>query len=110
MFAARLVSACGTAMTPVALPFAVLEDVGGRPHEVGLVVAAGSVTQIIVQLFGGALADRGSRRQMVEIRTRRSLPSGCSVAAARGYGPQIRTVIRGVLHAIPQRPFRERAQ
>jgi predicted MFS family arabinose efflux permease len=53
-------------MTPVALPFAVLENLGGTPRDVGLVVAAGSGAQILVQLFGGALADRGSRkRQMV---------------------------------------------
>jgi predicted MFS family arabinose efflux permease len=66
LFAARLVSAFGTAMTPVALPFAVLEDLGGSPREVGVVVAAGAGAQILMQLFGGALADRGSRkRQMV---------------------------------------------
>jgi len=66
VFAARLVSAFGTGMTPVALPFAVLEDLGGSPRDVGLVVAAGSGAQILVQLLGGALADRGSRkRQMV---------------------------------------------
>jgi predicted MFS family arabinose efflux permease len=66
VFSARLISAFGTAMTPVALPFAVLEDLGGTPREVGLVIAAGAGAQILVQLFGGALADRGSRqRQMV---------------------------------------------
>jgi predicted MFS family arabinose efflux permease len=66
VFAARSVSAFGTAMTPVALPFAVLEDLGGSARDVGLVIAAGSTAQILVQLFGGALADRGSRkRQMV---------------------------------------------
>jgi len=66
VFAARLISAFGTAMTPVALPFAVLEDLSGTPRDVGVVIAAGSGAQILVQLFGGALADRGSRkRQMV---------------------------------------------
>jgi MFS family permease len=52
-------------MTPVALPFAVLEDLGGSPGDVGWVIAAGSGTQIAVQLFGGALADRGSRRRQM---------------------------------------------
>lgn len=52
-------------MTPVALPFAVLEDLGGSPGDVGWVIAAGSGTQIAVQLFGGALADRGSRQRQV---------------------------------------------
>jgi predicted MFS family arabinose efflux permease len=66
VFAARSISAFGTAMTPVALPFAVLEDMSGTPRDVGLVIAAGASAQILVQLFGGALADRGSRkRQMV---------------------------------------------
>ena len=66
VFAARSVSAFGTGMTPVALPFAVLEDLGGSASDVGFVIAAGSGAQILVQLFGGALADRGSRkRQMV---------------------------------------------
>jgi MFS family permease len=66
LFAARLVSAFGTAMAPIALPFAVLEDLGGEPSDVGLVIAAGSGAQVLMQLFAGALADRGSRRlQMV---------------------------------------------
>ncbi len=66
LFAGRLISAFGTAMTPVALPFAVLDDLGGGASRVGLLVAVGSLTQIGMQLFAGALADRGSRRsQMV---------------------------------------------
>ncbi len=66
LFAARLVSAFGSAMTPIALPFAVLDDLDGTPSQVGLLVAAGALTQIAMQLFAGALADRGSRRlQMV---------------------------------------------
>jgi len=66
LFAARLVSAFGSAMAPIALPFAVLEDLGGEPSDVGLVIAAGSGAQVLMQLFAGALADRGSRRlQMV---------------------------------------------
>jgi MFS family permease len=66
LFAARLVSAFGSAMAPIALPFAVLEDLGGEPSDVGLVIAVGSGAQVLMQLFAGALADRGSRRlQMV---------------------------------------------
>jgi MFS family permease len=66
VFAARSISAFGTGMTPVAVPFAVLQDLGGSPRQLGAVVATGAVAQILVQLFGGALADRGSRqRQMV---------------------------------------------
>jgi MFS family permease len=66
LFAARMISAFGSAMTPIALPFAVLENLGGGASEVGTVVAAGGVAQIGMQLFAGALADRGSRqRQMI---------------------------------------------
>jgi predicted MFS family arabinose efflux permease len=52
-------------MTPVALPFAVLEDLGGGAGDVGLAIAAGSGMQVLVQLFGGAFADRGSRRRQM---------------------------------------------
>ena len=48
LFAARLVSAFGSAMAPIALPFAVLEDLGGEPSDVGLVIAAGSGAQVLV--------------------------------------------------------------
>jgi len=66
VFAARLISAFGTPMAPVALPFAVLEDLHGSARDVGLVIAAASAAQVGFQLFAGALADRGSRRaQMV---------------------------------------------
>ena len=66
LFVARLVSAFGTSMVFVALPFAVLELVGSeRPQAVGYVVASASGAQILFQLFGGALADRGSRQRMM---------------------------------------------
>jgi predicted MFS family arabinose efflux permease len=80
VFAARLVSAFGTAMTPVALPFAVL-DLGGTPGQVGLVVAAGAAAQIGMQLFAGALADRGSRkRQMIGADAAAALAQGTLAA------------------------------
>ena len=66
VFAARLISAFGTPMAPVALPFAVLEDLHGSARDVGLVIAAASGAQVVFQIYAGALADRGSRRtQMV---------------------------------------------
>ena len=66
VFAARLISAFGTPMGPVALPFAVLDDLHGSAGDVGLVIAAASGAQVAFQIFAGALADRGSRRaQMV---------------------------------------------
>lgn len=66
LFFARLVSSFGTAMVFVALPFAVLELVGsGNPRPVGYVIASATGAQILFQLFGGALADRGSRKRMM---------------------------------------------
>src|SRR5262245_33706101 len=68
-------------MAPVALPFAVLEDLGGTPGEVGRVIAARAAAQVAVQLFGGALADRGSRkRQMVGADSLAALAEGAVAA------------------------------
>jgi predicted MFS family arabinose efflux permease len=85
VFAARSISAFGTGMTPVAVPFAVLEDLGGTPRQVGTVVAAGALAQILVQLFAGALADRGSRkRQMVGADLLAALAQGTFAAVLLG--------------------------
>ena len=66
LFTARMISAFGTAMAPIALPFAVLDDLNGDAGGVGMVLAAGSGAQIAMQLFAGAFADRSSRkRQMI---------------------------------------------
>lgn len=65
LFVGRMISAFGSAMTPIALPFAVLDDLAGSPSQVGLLVAVGSLTQVVMQLFAGALADRGSRRRQM---------------------------------------------
>lgn len=66
LFFARLVSAFGSSMVFVALPFAVLELVGSEnPGPVGYVIASATTAQLLFQLFGGALADRGSRQRMM---------------------------------------------
>lgn len=66
LFFARLVSAFGTSMAFVALPFGVLELVGAEsPEPVGWVIASATGSQLLFQLFGGALADRGSRQRMM---------------------------------------------
>jgi len=65
LFCARLISAVGTGMAPIALPFAILDDLGGGAGQVGGVLAIGSLTQVLMQLFAGALADRGSRRRQM---------------------------------------------
>lgn len=68
LFAARAVSAFGTGMAFVALPFAVLAVVGSDdPAPVGYVVASATAAQLGFQLFAGALADRGSRQRMMVV-------------------------------------------
>ncbi|WIE84496.1 MFS transporter [Curtobacterium sp. MCPF17_021] len=57
LLAARTVSILGNAVAPIALAFAVL-DLTGSPVDLGLVVAARSVANVAVLLFGGVIADR----------------------------------------------------
>lgn len=55
----------GNAITPVALVFAVLE-LGGTASDLGLVVAAFALAEVVTVLFGGVLGDRVSRQLMME--------------------------------------------
>ncbi|MCS5715992.1 MFS transporter [Herbiconiux sp. CPCC 205716] len=57
LLAARTTSILGNAVAPIALAFAVL-DLTGSVTDLGLVVAARSVTNVAVLLAGGVLADR----------------------------------------------------
>jgi MFS family permease len=58
-------SALGNAITPIALAFAVL-DLGGSASELGLVVAAFALAEVVTTLFGGVLGDRLPRQLMME--------------------------------------------
>ncbi|MGW7641936.1 MFS transporter [Streptomyces decoyicus] len=53
----RMMTHCANSMAPVVLAFAVL-DMTGSAIDVGLVVGARSVANILLVLFGGVLADR----------------------------------------------------
>jgi MFS family permease len=57
LFAGRLASLAGSAVAPIALAFAVLE-IGGSATDLGIVLAVGTVPQIVLFLFGGVVADR----------------------------------------------------
>jgi MFS family permease len=57
LFAGELVSLLGTAVAPVALAFAVL-DLTGSATDLGYVLAAGWMPQIVFILIGGVLGDR----------------------------------------------------
>jgi MFS family permease len=63
-FVGYVSSSLGTAMTTVALAFAVLAN-GGAASELGLVMAAPVVVQVVLMLIGGVLADRLGRRRVM---------------------------------------------
>ena len=58
-------SSFGGAVTPVALAFAVL-DLGGTASDLGLVVAAFALAEVVTVLFGGVLGDRVARQLMMQ--------------------------------------------
>jgi MFS family permease len=64
LFVARMVSAFGTAMAPIAMAFGVLE-LTGSATAMGVVIASQTGAVALFQLLGGALADRGSRKRMM---------------------------------------------
>jgi hypothetical protein len=57
LFAGELITLLGTAVAPVALAFAVL-DLTGSATDLGYVLAAGWLPQIVFILIGGVLGDR----------------------------------------------------
>ncbi|MFF2811295.1 MFS transporter [Streptomyces sp. NPDC058000] len=63
--AGQAVSLLGSAMAPVALAFAVLDGSGGRPGDLGIVLAARMLPLLTFLLVGGATADRFRRRTVL---------------------------------------------
>jgi len=64
LFMARTLTVLGNSVAPVALAFAVL-DMGGSAADLGIVVAARSLFNVLFLLFGGVLADRYSRNRVL---------------------------------------------
>lgn len=64
LFSARMISAFGSAMAPIAVAFGVLE-LTGSASAMGIVIASQTGAQVLVQLLAGALADRGSRQRII---------------------------------------------
>lgn len=81
----RVVTMLGNAVAPIALAFAVL-DLTGSVSDLGLVVAARSVTNVVFLLFGGVVADR-LPRQLVLV--------GASTLAALSQGVVAAVVLTG---------------
>ena len=63
--AGATVSSFGGSLAPVALAFAVL-DLGGSATQLGLVVGAYALAEVVTALAGGVLGDRVSRKVMME--------------------------------------------
>ena len=65
LLAGGTINSLGNSITPVALAFAVLE-LGGSATELGLVIAAYALADVVTVLFGGVLGDRMSRQLMMQ--------------------------------------------
>lgn len=85
LLAARTTAIVGNAVAPLALAFAVL-DLTGSAADLGLVVAARSVANVAMLLFGGVIADRLPRGAVLV---------GSSVAAALTQGAIAALVLTG---------------
>lgn len=85
LLAARTVAIVGNAVAPIALAFAVL-DLTGSAADLGLVVAARSLANVAMLLFGGVIADRLPRNVVLV---------GTSIAAAATQGTIATLVLTG---------------
>lgn len=65
LFLSQTISLLGSAVAPVALAFAVLDEPAGSASALGFVLAARSLGQVIFLLAGGVLADRLPRFQLM---------------------------------------------
>jgi MFS family permease len=80
-YAGYSTSTLGTAMSRIALTFAVL-DSGGTAADLGIVFAASVFPQVLVMLGGGVLADRIGRRPVMLITDSGRLAVQATLAAA----------------------------
>ncbi len=80
-YAGYATSLLGSAMSTVALTFAVLGS-GGSPAELGFVFAADVVPQVLVMIGGGVLADRVGRRVVMLTTDTSRLAVQATLAAA----------------------------
>jgi MFS family permease len=65
LFAGQAVSVVGDALAPIALAFAVLDELHGTPAQLGLVLAAETLPLAILILASGVWADRLNRRNVM---------------------------------------------
>ena len=67
LYSGQAVSVIGDSLLPVALAFAVLDELGGSPGQLGIVLAAQVVPMTALVLVAGVWADRVSRRRLMLI-------------------------------------------
>ncbi len=67
LFAGQAVSVVGDALFPVALAFAVLDDLDGTPAQLGIVLAAQTMPMAVLILASGVWADRLNRRNVMVV-------------------------------------------
>jgi len=65
LFGGQSVSVLGDSVFPVALAFAVLDELDGSPGELGIVLAAEVIPMTFLVLAAGVWADRVSRRRLM---------------------------------------------
>jgi len=65
LFLGQAVSVVGDALFPVALAFAVLDELDGTPAQLGVVLAAQTVPMAVLILAAGVWADRLNRRNVM---------------------------------------------
>ena len=80
-YAGYATSLLGSAMSAIALTFAVLDN-GGGPADLGFVFAADVVPQVLVMLGGGVIADRVGRRPVMLVTDSLRLLVQATLAAA----------------------------
>ncbi len=101
------VSGLGSAMTPVALAFAVLH-LGGSATQLGLVVAVFALAEVVTILYGGVLGDRLPRQLLMQGSAAATCLSQavCAVVLISGHGSilflGVVGVVNGCLGAIAQ--------
>jgi MFS family permease len=87
---ARTTGFLGNAIAPIALSFAVL-DLGGSVSDIGIVVGARSIANVVLLLAGGVLADRLPRAMLLQ---------GSSLAAA-GTAALMAAAVLGDFASVP---------
>lgn len=93
------VSGLGSAMTPVALAFAVL-DLGGSASQLGLVIAAFALADVVTILYGGVLGDRLPRQLLMQGSAAATCVSQavCATVLVTGHGSILFLALIGVVN------------